>query len=265
MLDYCVVDAFTSKPFAGNPAAVYILDRQLEEHTMSLIAREMNLSETAFPLRISPGVFKLRWFTPEVEVALCGHATLASAHAIWEQGEKSEVLSFHTLSGVLEAKRLSDGWIALNFPATPAVETDAPDGLLEALGCQAKWVGRSRHDYLVEVESEATVRALNPDHTALKKLPVRGIMVTAASSEFDFVSRFFAPGSGVTEDPVCGSAHCALSPYWSQRLGKSRLHAYQASQRGGELRLEMLGDRIQIEGQAVTTSTGRLLLGPRLP
>lgn len=260
-LEYRVVDAFTAKAFSGNPAAVYLLAEELPDEALGLIAREMNLSETAFLTRHSQGVYGLRWLTPAVEVALCGHATLASAHALWEMGETSQVLCFQTLSGQLEASKLTNGWIALNFPATPAVQEAAPAGLLEALGCQAKWVGKSRHDYLIELDSAATVRALDPDQSALKKLPVRGIMVTAAGQDYDFVSRFFAPGAGVPEDPVTGSAHCALTPYWCQRLGKSRLHAYQASKRGGELWLELLGDRVQIEGQAVTTSIGQLLPG----
>lgn len=252
-----VVDAFTDVPFHGNPAAVCRLSEPAPEDWMQLVAREMNLSETAF-LVPRPGGYDLRWFTPAVEVALCGHATLACAHALAESP-----VEFSTQSGILTAMRLEDGWLRLDFPATAPEPVEPPDGLLVALGCEARWLGKSRFDYFVEVESEAVVRALNPDHSALQKLPVRGVTVTAAGSgRFDFVSRFFAPGSGIAEDPVTGSAHCALAPFWAARLEKTRMLAYQASPRGGVVRVEARGERVFLEGQAVTVSRVELLHAP---
>jgi len=225
------------------------------------VAREMNLAETAFLVRQKDG-YDLRWFTPAVEVDLCGHATLASAHVLWEDGVlKPEAQArFHTKSGLLTADR-RDGLIELDFPATPASAAPPPAGLIEAVGAKATFVGRSRFDYLVEVDSEATVRALDPDLGALSRVEARGVIVTSradSKSAFDFVSRFFAPRSGVPEDPVTGSAHCALTPYWSAKLGKEELRAFQASPRGGELRLRLVGDRVRIGGQAVTVLRGEL-------
>src|SRR5215469_6444126 len=223
------VDAFTSRPFAGNPAAVCVLSQAPPEAWMRDVAREMNLSETAF-LFPQEGGYNLRWFTPAVEVDLCGHATVASAHVLWEDGHlpAGARARFHSRSGLLLADRRGD-WIELDFPATITTPAEPPPNLLEALGANASYVGKNKFDYLVEVESEKRLRALTPDFTALRKLPVRGIIVTArsASAEYDFVSRFFAPGSGVDEDPVTGSAHCALGPYWAQRLGKREFTAYQ--------------------------------------
>lgn len=252
-----VVDAFSAVPFQGNPAAVCLLPEAAPEQWMQRVAREMNLSETAFLVPDSGG-YQLRWFTPTVEVALCGHATLASAHALGHPH-----VEFFTQSGPLSATHLEDGWIRLDFPATPPAAADLPEGLLTALGCEARWLGKSRFDYFIEVESEAVVRALKPDHSALQKLPVRGVTVTASGSgDYDFVSRFFAPGSGIAEDPVTGSAHCALAPFWAERLGKPRLLAYQASQRGGVVRVEARGQRVFLEGQAVTVSRVEFLHGP---
>ena len=256
------VDAFTAEPFAGNPAAVCLLPAPRGEAWMQHVAAEMNLSETAFLVRRASGDgFDLRWFTPAVEVALCGHATLASAHALWESGAllPSDTARFHTKSGVLTAERI-DGWIELNFPATPAAPADLPDGLAEALGVTPRLVAKSRFDYLVEVASEAEVRGLAPDFVRLRSLPVRGIMVTSLASTpgFDFVSRFFAPGSGIDEDPVTGSAHCCLTPYWSQKLGRTSFVARQVSPRGGTLRLTLDGDRVRMRGQAVTVLRGEL-------
>ena len=248
-----VVDAFTDRPFAGNPAAVCQLTGPVDEGWMKDLAREMNLSETAFLIPQSDGTLQIRWLTPSVEVDLCGHATLASAHVIFQEGQVERV-EFSSRSGPLVATRLTDGWIRLDFPATPPQESPAPDGLLEALGCQAGWVGRSRFDYLGEVDSEETVRGLRPDHSALARLPVRGIMVTARGHHYDFVSRFFAPGAGVNEDPVTGSAHCSLTPFWAKRLEKQRMLAFQASSRGGVVRVELHGERVYLEGQAVTVS-----------
>jgi len=258
-LPYSVVDAFTDRPFAGNPAAVYILPAWRDDGWLQLVAREMNLSETAFLVRNSNS-YDLRWFTPKVEVDLCGHATLASAHVLWTQGHSdASELRFETRSGTLKALRRG-GQIELDFPAKPDERADPPPQLLEALGAKATHVGRNKFDYLVEVESESVLRGLTPNFTRLATLPVRGIIVTArsASAEYDFLSRFFAPGSGVDEDPVTGSAHCALGPYWSQRLGKREFTAYQASARGGVVRVRLQGDRAILGGQAVTVLRGEL-------
>jgi len=257
------VDAFTHQPFAGNPAAVCLLAQPAEERWMQLVAREMNLSETAFLTRRDDG-FDLRWFTPRVEVELCGHATLASAHVLWEEGhlQPEEPARFHTRSGVLTAER-RDGWIELDFPSQPPEAVTLPAQLAPALGAELQWVGRNREDYLLEVDSEATVRALQPDFTQLEKLSGRGFIVTsrAASPEFDFVSRFFAPTVGVPEDPVTGSAHCCLGPFWAERLGKSDLTGFQASERGGVVRVRPRGDRVLILGQAVTVLRAEMFAG----
>lgn len=255
------VDAFTSEPFRGNPAAVCILDRDRDATWMQAVAAEMNLSETAFLLP-RDGVFSLRWFTPAVEVALCGHATLASAHALWSEGLcGDDTIRFDTKSGILTATRTSDGMIELDFPATREEPAEAPAALLESLGVTApRYVGRNKFDYLVEVGSEEEVRALTPDHARLRTIPVRGVIVTSPGREHDFVSRFFAPGSGIDEDPVTGSAHCCLAPFWASRLGKNELLAYQASARGGVLHVRLDGDRVRMAGRAVTVLRGELLV-----
>jgi predicted PhzF superfamily epimerase YddE/YHI9 len=253
------VDAFTGTPFRGNPAAVCLLDRERDAEWMQNVATEMNLSETAFLLPNDDG-FSLRWFTPSVEVDLCGHATLASAHALWEEGVLEGEARFHTRSGLLTAARNGD-WIELDFPVKAEEPAEAPPLLLESLGAKPTYIGRNAWDYLVEVASEDEVRALNPDHQRLRTIPVRGVIVTArsASPEFDFVSRFFAPGSGVDEDPVTGSAHCALTPYWAKKLGKSEMTAFQASRRGGVVRVRLEGDRVKLGGRAVTVFRGDLV------
>ncbi len=255
------VDAFTDKPFAGNPAAVCVLSSPREEAWMRNVAREMNLSETAFLVKQADG-YGLRWFTPTVEIKLCGHATLASAHVLWEEGflKPNEQARFHTLSGLLTADRRGD-WIELDFPATPEQPAEAPPGLLAALDAHPIYVGKNKFDYLVEVSSEAEVRELKPNYSALYKIEVRGVIVTARATTppFDFVSRFFAPGSGVDEDPVTGSAHCCLGPYWAKKLGKNDLVAYQASPRGGVVRVGVRGDRVKLGGQAVTILRGELI------
>lgn len=257
------VDAFTDKPFAGNPAAVCVLPEPCGDVWMQHVAREMNLSETAFLLRAEDG-FDLRWFTPAVEVDLCGHATLASAHILWETGllDPQDPARFHTRSGLLTASRRGDE-IELDFPATPAEPAPAPPGLTAALGVAPRYVGQSRFDYLVEVESEDAVRGLNPDFGALKALGVRGVMVTsrATTPGFDFVSRFFAPGAGIDEDPVTGSAHCCLGPFWRKQLGQGEFVAYQASARGGIVRVRVAGERVFLGGKAVTVLRGELLQG----
>ncbi len=257
------VDAFTNRPFAGNPAAVCVLPEAKSAEWMQAIAQEMNLSETAFLLQQEDG-FSLRWFTPMVEVDLCGHATLASAHVLWTEGYlfSYQIARFHTRSGLLTARQTEE-WIELDFPANAAAATAPPPGLLEALGSGALWVGKSRFDYLVEVDSEATVRQLQPDMAQLRSLPVRGVIVTSradAGSEFEFISRFFAPGSGIDEDPVTGSAHCTLAPYWRDRLNKTDFVAYQASPRGGVLKVSLQGDRVLLKGQATTVLRAELLV-----
>jgi PhzF family phenazine biosynthesis protein len=248
------VDAFTDRPFAGNPAAVCLLAQPQEESWMQNVAREMNLSETAFLLPGEDG-FGLRWFTPTIEVDLCGHATLASAHILWEDGHlrPDQPARFHTRSGMLTAEKKGN-WIEMDFPAVPA-EPDAHfEALNSALGVERSNVGRTRFDYLVEVESEDIVRAIKPDFGELKRLNVRGVIVTgrASGSGYDFVSRFFAPSAGIDEDPVTGSAHCTLGPFWKERLGRDDLVGYQASARGGFVRTRCVGDRVRISGQAVT-------------
>jgi PhzF family phenazine biosynthesis protein len=254
------VDAFTNTLFGGNPAGVCILPEQREERWMQLVAREMNLAETAFLVRNREG-FQLRWFTPAVEVDLCGHATLASAHILWETGqlEPCEEARFHTKSCLLTANRKED-IIELDFPMEAEQEAQAPRELLEGLGAVPRYVGQNRMDYLVELEDEAAVSNLEPNLALLAKVPVRGIIVTARSNrpEFDFVSRFFAPASGIPEDPVTGSAHCCLGPYWEKRLGKGSFTAWQASERGGAVRVRNEGNRVLLGGQAVTVFTAEM-------
>jgi len=256
------VDAFTDELFAGNPAGVCLLDDPRQPDWMQNVAREMNLSETAFLSPSASDGFELRWFTPAVEIDLCGHATLATAHVLWESGtlDRRSPARFHTRSGVLTAARRGE-WIELDFPAKREEPAPAPAGLAEALGVTPKYVGKNQFDYLVEVDGEVTVRRLTPNHAMLATLPVRGVIVTsrADSAGYDFVSRFFAPGSGVPEDPVTGSAHCALGPYWQSRLGKSEFVAYQASPRGGVVRVRVVGDRVKLGGKAVTVLRGELL------
>lgn len=260
------VDAFADRPFAGNPAAVCLLDQPADAKWMQNVAMEMNLSETAFVVPTGGG-FSLRWFTPGAEVELCGHATLASAHVLWETGRlrPDQPAVFHTRSGPLTCTRAecSAVWISMDFPAKPPVACSPLDGLLEALGADARFVGNNRMDYLVEVGSENIVRELSPDFRALRSVKARGVIVTSAAATgsaggFDFVSRFFAPAVGVDEDPVTGSAHCCLAPFWSDRLGKKELAGYQASRRGGTVRVRINGDRVMLIGQAVTVMIARL-------
>lgn len=256
------VDAFTSEPFGGNPAAVCLLPAPADAAWMQRVAREMNLSETAFLVRREAGEFDLRWFTPAVEVDLCGHATLASAHVLWEEGHlpPGEPAVFHTRSGRLSAE-LRGGWIEMDFPAEPAEPTSPPGGLATALGARPLSVGRNRFDYLVEVDAQATVERLTPDYQRLREIDTRGIIVTAPGDAegIDFVSRFFAPGTGVDEDPVTGSAHCCLGPYWRGRLGRDTFTARQVSGRGGYLKVAVRDTRVLLSGQAVTVLRGELL------
>ncbi|HET7577956.1 MAG TPA: PhzF family phenazine biosynthesis protein [Bacillales bacterium] len=255
------VDAFTDQAFSGNPAAVCLLDGQKDDQWMQNVAAEMNLSETAFLLKEEDG-YRLRWFTPTSEVALCGHATLASAHVLWETGEipQDQQAKFLTKSGILTADFTEDG-IRLNFPAKPQIEAVLPDGAAEALGAEPVYVGRNEFDYLVEVESEEAVRNLEPDFAFLRKVQARGFIVTSRgdSAEFDCVSRFFATGVGVDEDPVTGSAHCCLGPYWQEKLQKDELTAYQASERGGTIQIGINDGRVDLTGKAVTILKGALL------
>ncbi len=255
------VDAFTDQPFTGNPAAVCLLPGPRDASWMQNVAKEMNLSETAFLIEQKEG-FDLRWFTPAVEVDLCGHATLASAHILWETGRITiqEKARFHTRSGLLTAEA-QKGEIELNFPAKPEEAAEAPAGLMEALGVKAQYVGKSIFDYLVEVESEEIVREAKPDFSLLQTVPVRGIILTsrAQTASFDFISRFFAPKVGVNEDPVTGSAHCTLGPFWSKKLGKKEFLAYQASPRGGTVRVRVGEDRVHLGGRAVTILRGELI------
>jgi PhzF family phenazine biosynthesis protein len=255
------VDAFSSQAFGGNPAAVCILPEPRDEKWMAKIAMEMNLSETAFLLANGDG-YQLRWFTPAVEVDLCGHATLASAHVLWEDGrlEPGVAARFHTKSGLLTCERRG-AWIEMNFPAKLEQPAEPPPQLAEALGCDLKYTGRNQFDYLVEVADETTLRALEPRHYLLRQLPVRGVIATArGSGEYDFVSRFFAPGSGIDEDPATGSAHCALAPFWAARLGKTEMTGFQASPRGAVVKVRVAGDRVFLLGQAVTVLRGDLLV-----
>jgi PhzF family phenazine biosynthesis protein len=259
--DLYQVDAFADRAFAGNPAAVCFLDGPRDERWMQSVAREVSLPATAF-LEEGEDGFRLRWFTPAAELDLCGHGSLASSHALWESGRlgAAETARFHTRSGLLTAERV-EGWIWLDFPARRVEPAEPPAGLLAALGAEPVAVGASGSSFLVEVASEEEVRALAPDFPALRLLPVQRIIVTArgTASPYDFVSRYFAPGVGLDEDPVTGSAHCALAPYWISRLGKDELLAYQASTRGGAVRVKMAGERVRLGGQAVTILQGRWL------
>jgi PhzF family phenazine biosynthesis protein len=261
------VDAFTSKAFGGNPAGVCILpdDQPQDAGWMQKLAAEMNLSETAFLQRGDDG-YNLRWFTPKAEVDLCGHATLASAHILWEFGHLpiNDQARFHTRSGLLTAQRKGD-WIEMDFPAKLEEPAEALPELNQALGVQPVYVGKNQFDYLVVVASEAEVRNAQPDFGRLQQLTVRGAILTARSEtpQYDFISRFFAPAVGINEDPVTGSAHCCLGPYWGQRLKaegitKDELMAYQASARGGVMRIRLAGERVVLAGQAVTVMSAYL-------
>ena len=258
------VDAFADRPFAGNPAAVCILDEPRDDDWLQAVASEMNLAETAF-LRSRDDGYELRWFVPEVEVALCGHATLASAHTLWENGfaAAEQTLRFHTQSGLLTAERRGD-FIELNFPATPVAEAEPPAGLLAALGLapeSVRFAGRTKFDRLLLLETAEEVRRLKPDFGLLAAIDTRGVIVTAAAddAQYDVVSRFFGPSVGVNEDPVTGSAHCALAPFWAERLGNPTIAAYQASRRGGVVRATLQGDRVLLAGRAVTVLKGELV------
>jgi PhzF family phenazine biosynthesis protein len=255
------VDAFTDQPFAGNPAAVFVLPSARDAAWMGRVANELNLADSAYLVRREDG-YDLRWFTPAAEVDLCGHATLASAHVLWQDGHLAAgaVARFHTRSGVLTAER-RDGLIWLDFPASVLTPTPAPAGLERILGATPHSVWQTAFDLLVELDDEAAVRVLDPDLSAIAKLRARGVIVTAASSSggCDFVSRFFAPGIGIPEDPVTGSAHCALAPFWAERFGRTELRGRQVSARGGLVRVRHAEDRVHLGGAAVTVARGEML------
>lgn len=257
-----IVDAFTDHPFAGNPAVVCLLDGPRPADWMQSVAREMNLSETAFLSSREEG-WDLCWFTPRVEVDLCGHATLAGAHVLWEEGRlpRDADARFHTRSGLLIASREEDGSIQLDFPADPEEGIQPPQDLAEAMGVHPLHVGRSRCGLILLLESEAAVRDLRPDCAWLGAVTGAGVIVTAVADEdgYDFVSRFFAPALGIDEDPVTGAAHCCLGPFWAARLGKDTLVGRQVSPRGGTVRVQLAGERVLLIGQAVTVMRGMLV------
>ncbi len=254
------VDAFTSRVFAGNPAAVCLLDAWPDDELLQAVAAENNLSETAF-LVPRGGGFELRWFTPTVEVALCGHATLASAHVLFacRRWPSDEVAFTTRQSGVLTVRRRG-GLMEMDFPSRPPVPAAPNDALARALGVAPEAVYDSAEDALVLLGSEAAVRACRPDFAALERVDRRGVIVTARGDEADFVSRFFCPRVGIDEDPVTGSAHCVLIPYWAGMLGKERMRALQVSRRGGEIFCEATGDRVRISGRAALYLEGTVTL-----
>ncbi len=257
------VDSFTKQAFRGNPAAVCVLSSPQDEGWMQSVAQEMNLSETAFLIKQDQS-YSLRWFTPATEVPLCGHATLASAHVLWTEGYAStgQELRFKTKSGILTAK-YQDDWIELNFPANRSQDIPPITKLADALGVPLKTVLYNSLGYLVEIADAQQVRQLQPNFTLLKQLPISNVIVTSKgeeNSEYDFLSRFFAPGLGIDEDPVTGAAHCCLAPYWRDRLHQDQFLAYQASSRGGVVKINYDGgDRVLILGQAVTVMRGELI------
>jgi predicted PhzF superfamily epimerase YddE/YHI9 len=257
------VDAFENGPFTGNPAAVCVLgaDASPADAWMAAIAAEMNLSETAFVRPREDGDWDLRWFTPKVEVDLCGHATLATAHVLWTEGRTdAEVMRFHTRSGILAARRAGE-LVELDFPALVNARVDPPDGLADALGAEPVACARNVHDLLAELPSADAVRSLAPDFAAITAVDARAVVVTARADNdaYDFVSRCFGPRVGINEDPVTGSAHCALATYWAPRLGRTEFRAYQASARGGTVRVTLDGDRVRLGGTAITVARGELL------
>ncbi|MGI9553288.1 MAG: PhzF family phenazine biosynthesis protein [Thermodesulfobacteriota bacterium] len=259
---YYIVDAFTETAFKGNPAAVCILNKPIPDDLMQNIASEFNLSETAYLLKQSNN-YRLRWFSPTTEVDLCGHATLASAHFLWENGmlNHNQDAEFSTNSGIITARKINDD-IEMDFPVEEAYETQCPAAIIDGLNIKPEYVAKNRFDYLVEVENEDIVKQLEPNIEVVKNIDCRGVIVTSLTqnSKFDFVSRFFAPRFGIPEDPVTGSAHCALGPYWSKKTGKSRLIGFQASQRGGVVKVEVTKENVKLGGKAVTVATGELIV-----
>ena len=262
-----VVDAFTDRPFAGNPAGVLVLDTERDPTWMQAVASELNLSETSFLRLREDGVWSLRWFTPVLETVLCGHATLAAAHVLWTEGHHppGEPIRFATASGELRALAAGDGSIVLDFPAAPPYPISPPPDLEGVIPWPHRFVGRAgpTKNYLVEVDSPVVLRRLQPDLATLAALPAGGLIVTARSDDpaHDFLSRYFAPAAGIPEDPVTGSAHCTLGPYWQGKLGKSRFRALQVSPRTGALTVEVREDRVHLGGSAVTIIRGSLIPG----
>ncbi|AKP47042.1 MULTISPECIES: PhzF family phenazine biosynthesis protein [Bacillus] len=257
-----LINAFTDQPFAGNAAAVCFLPESKDAGWMQKVAKEIHLPTTAF-IKHTNGKFSLRWFTPSMEIPLCGHGTLASAYVLWEMGyiKAENPVSFSTKSGVLTAT-VKNGWIELDFPSAPDHEINAPDRLIQALGVVPKYVGKNQLDYIVEVESDDVVKNLIPDIDSIAQLPIRGVIVTSRSSSgrFDFISRLFSPAQGIVEDAVTGSAHCCLGPYWKRRLNKDEFIAYQASARGGMIKVKMANNRVLLSGKAVTVIKGELFV-----
>ncbi|WP_397538539.1 PhzF family phenazine biosynthesis protein [Rummeliibacillus pycnus] len=255
-----IINTFTEQPFKGNPAAVCYLSEEKESNWMQQIAKEINLPTTAF-INLLNNKYYLRWFTPTTEIPICGHGTLASSYFLWEKGlfDKEKSITFQTKSGVLEAQ-LIDDWVQLQFPTMIQEKTIAPDVLVRALGVDLTYVGKNKLDYLVEVESEDLVRNLKPNIDLITQLAVRGVIVTSKSntSEFDFVSRFFSPSQGINEDFVNGSSHCCLGPYWKDKFKKNNLTAYQASERGGIIKLRVIDGAVLLSGKAVTIFEGKL-------
>lgn len=260
MIKIYQVDSFTNEIFKGNPAGVCIINKMPSEEWMLYVAAEMNLSETAFVVK-QEDHFDLKWFTPTIEIDLCGHATLAAAHILWSEGyfEAHKEIYFHTKSGVLKVMKKGD-WLQMDFPKLEYHLSEAPKELIEGLNVVPLFVGKSKDNYLIEIDSEEIIKNLKPDFGKLALLDMHAVIVTSkASVPYDFVSRFFAPGIGINEDPVTGSAHCTLANYWRDVLGKNRFMAFQYSARGGELQLEINGERVMIMGQAVTVLRGELL------
>ncbi|MBP1748676.1 MAG: yddE [Deltaproteobacteria bacterium] len=256
------VDSYTSRPFGGNPAGVCILTHPKVDSWMLNVAAEMNLSETAFIIRSANG-YNLRWFTPKIEVELCGHGTLASAHIIWQEGlaREDEAILFQTKSGTLSCRR-REASIAMDFPLLPEHQIDPPERLARSLGISPVYVGARGQDILVDVGSEEAVKEIRPDYSLMLELPIRGVIVTgrAGGQEFDFVSRFFAPRVGINEDPATGWAHCCLASYWSKRLMKNDLVARQVSERGGVIGMRIQGGRVELSGEAITVMKGEIVI-----
>ncbi|MEK4538343.1 PhzF family phenazine biosynthesis protein [Peribacillus sp. FSL K6-1552] len=262
-MELTIINTFTDQPFRGNPAAVCFLSEEKNTEWMQQIAKETNLPVTAFIINLHKNECNLRWFTPSIEIPICGHGTLASSFFLWGKGyvQKNKPIVYQTKSGVLTSK-LVDGMVQLEFPSLMEKEAIAPDLLIKALGVAPTYVGQNKLDYLIEVQSEEIVRNLNPDIDLIAQLPIRGIIVTSQSdsSEYDFVSRFFSPAQGLNEDYVTGSAHCCLGPYWKSKLNKNIFQAYQASERGGVLKVEVVEDIVKLSGNAVTIFEGNLTL-----
>ncbi|MFC9599390.1 PhzF family phenazine biosynthesis protein [Peribacillus butanolivorans] len=262
-MELTIINTFTDQPFRGNPAAVCFLSEEKNTEWMQQIAKETNLPVTAFIINLHKNECSLRWFTPSIEIPICGHGTLASSFFLWGKGfaQKNKPIVYQTKSGVLTSK-LVDGMVQLEFPSLIEKEAIAPDLLIKALGVAPTYVGQNKWDYLIEVQSEEIVRNLNPDIDLIAQLPIRGIIVTSQSdsSEYDFVSRFFSPAQGLNEDYVTGSAHCCLGPYWKSKLDKNIFQGYQASERGGVIKVEVVEDIVKLSGNAVTIFEGNLTL-----